>query len=265
MSLKKKIESLRGSRRREKTVYNKIRGLVKVSRADTYISKWFAWDALKFLEDPEEIRTTISNYSEEEVTEDNIENIEAVEAQMSKSKKVMILSPNQELNPVYNEEENIQAFFQICDGLIQDELNPVLVQEGRGQPEIELLVKRVKKIVRALRFKSVELEDEADEIQKKIMCSIDVYAEALQLDFESEDADGLTEADDLPLSGLADVEDLRKISPSVKQKSLKTSTITRWHSVLLMLESVVHKKKAINNMVSKMNKHSIRNVCVAML
>ncbi|GLV40904.1 hypothetical protein CBL_08478 [Carabus blaptoides fortunei] len=59
-------------------------------RADVYISKWFAWEALKFLEDPEEIRTKISNYSEEELTENNIENVEAVEAadeQVPKSKR----------------------------------------------------------------------------------------------------------------------------------------------------------------------------------
>lgn len=127
--------------------------------------------------------------------------------------------------------------------------------------EIELLVRRVKRIVRALRFKSVELEDEADEIQKKIMYDIDVYAEALQLDFESEDADGFTEVDYVPLAVLMNVEDIREnssYSESVTQKSLKTSTPTRWHSVLLMLESVKYKKKAIDNMLSKINKHAIK-------
>ncbi|XP_066258020.1 uncharacterized protein [Euwallacea similis] len=57
--LKKKIESLRGSRRREKNRILQNTGTGK-GRNDIYISKWFAWDALKFLEDPEEIRTTIS-------------------------------------------------------------------------------------------------------------------------------------------------------------------------------------------------------------
>ncbi|XP_066157671.1 uncharacterized protein [Euwallacea fornicatus] len=77
--LKKKIESLRGSRRREKNRILQNTGTGK-GRNDIYISKWFAWDALKFLEDPEEIRTTISNYAEEITQEEPIQNLDPNEA-----------------------------------------------------------------------------------------------------------------------------------------------------------------------------------------
>lgn len=74
--LKKKIESLRGSWRREKnrisrsTVKGKsklkkfvfieqLKNVLHLGQKNTYVSKWFAWNALKFLEDPGKVRKTI--------------------------------------------------------------------------------------------------------------------------------------------------------------------------------------------------------------
>ncbi|GLV41474.1 hypothetical protein CBL_06704 [Carabus blaptoides fortunei] len=67
--VKKKIESLRGSRRREKNRARRSKRTYK-GRTNSYTPKWFAWDALKFLD------RSVSNNSEEEVIdEDPIEQV----------------------------------------------------------------------------------------------------------------------------------------------------------------------------------------------
>ncbi|XP_017885680.1 uncharacterized protein LOC108628351 [Ceratina calcarata] len=65
--LKKKIESLRGSRRREKT---RMINSTRKGRANVYISKWFAWESLMFLDHPKKIRPTVPNYDAEVTAED---------------------------------------------------------------------------------------------------------------------------------------------------------------------------------------------------
>ncbi|XP_071639782.1 uncharacterized protein [Temnothorax longispinosus] len=58
--VKKKIESLKGSYRREKTRVKTSMGTGK-GRHEIYKSKWFAYESLQFLEDKDEPRRTISN------------------------------------------------------------------------------------------------------------------------------------------------------------------------------------------------------------
>ncbi|XP_043279285.1 uncharacterized protein [Venturia canescens] len=67
--VKKKIESLKGSYRREKTRMKKSVGTGK-GRNEVYMSKWFGFEHLHFLEDKDEVRKTLSNvptpFNEEE-------------------------------------------------------------------------------------------------------------------------------------------------------------------------------------------------------
>uniref|UniRef100_A0A0A9Z7N9 Monopolar spindle protein 2 n=1 Tax=Lygus hesperus TaxID=30085 RepID=A0A0A9Z7N9_LYGHE len=59
--LKKKMNSIRGSRRREKhRVTTSMRA--GKGRNEIYVPKWFAWDSLKFLDDQDEPRITLTNH-----------------------------------------------------------------------------------------------------------------------------------------------------------------------------------------------------------
>ncbi|KAF5285486.1 hypothetical protein FQR65_LT13231 [Abscondita terminalis] len=79
--LKRKIDSLRGSRRKEKHRALQSKGAGKGwTDISNYISKWFAWDALMFLEDVEELRTTPSNFSEDITIKESITKLEPSEA-----------------------------------------------------------------------------------------------------------------------------------------------------------------------------------------
>ncbi|CAH1957500.1 unnamed protein product [Acanthoscelides obtectus] len=96
--LKKEIDSLRGSRRREKNRIAKSMGTGK-GRNEIYESKWFAWDSLKFLDDPEELQETLSNHPAssdiievDEETTDNTDRI--VEDQNPISSQKKFLSPH---------------------------------------------------------------------------------------------------------------------------------------------------------------------------
>ncbi|XP_044745422.1 uncharacterized protein LOC123307254 [Coccinella septempunctata] len=76
--LKKKMESLRGSRRREKhRLLERVRTGKAIQRKCE--SRWFAWESMKFLDDPDEQQVTLTTSLElkqEPIDEDYIENPE---------------------------------------------------------------------------------------------------------------------------------------------------------------------------------------------
>ncbi|XP_011143488.1 uncharacterized protein LOC105185577 isoform X2 [Harpegnathos saltator] len=103
--VKKKIESLKGSYRREKARVKTSIGTGK-GRREIYKSKWFAYETLQFLEDKDEPRKTLSNL--QTVSDDEETNNETLHENLDEKKE------NSQINVESNNSQTL-AVKQVTD------------------------------------------------------------------------------------------------------------------------------------------------------
>lgn len=137
--------------------------------------------------------------------------------------------------------------------------NLVNVDGINSTPAIKSLVIKCKKIVKKLRYRLPELEMEADKEQQKLIVLLEQSGEELENDERDPIIDDSVvnndETYDSDNRGEINVEDASKPIPS-----LKTSTPTRWHSVLAMLESLNHccNRNAVNTLLGKIGEDEMK-------
>lgn len=134
--------------------------------------------------------------------------------------------------------------------------NLVNVDGINSTPEVKELVTKCKKIVKKLRYRLPELEAEADKEQRKMIILLQKTGEDLENDERDPILDNVVEDyDEMDDGNSNEIEDLMKPIPSIK-----TSTPTRWHSVLAMLESLNHScnRHAVNTLLGKIGEEQLK-------
>lgn len=140
--------------------------------------------------------------------------------------------------------------------------NLVTVDGINSVPEIALLVQKCKKVVKAVRYRAPELHAEAEKVQQQLefLEKIESVVETL----ESDESDLVPQVD-LILENAEETENEGRALPSGSENyknipTIKTATPTRWHSILEMLESVIHicNREPINNMLRKIGQEELR-------
>lgn len=135
--------------------------------------------------------------------------------------------------------------------------NLVVVDGIKSTPNINSLVIKCKSIVQALRFKLPELAALADQEQRKILNSVEDAGQVIDndenigLDLEETENDNEIETEECS-------EARGQLPKSVV--SIKNATPTRWHSTLIMLESLYNKynQVPINQLLEKLHKEDLK-------
>ncbi|XP_065318702.1 uncharacterized protein LOC135926698 [Gordionus sp. m RMFG-2023] len=128
--------------------------------------------------------------------------------------------------------------------------NLVTVDGIKKVNKIENLIKKVREVIVALRFKTADFENINDIENRKCFESISYTSDILDLD----DNDLFYE-DRL---GYDDDSENQK-SYEKKHKTLKLNVPTRWHSILIILESVTgNNKNPINILLNRMEKPDLK-------
>lgn len=133
--------------------------------------------------------------------------------------------------------------------------NLVTIDGIKKVPEIDTLVTKCKKIVKAVRYRLPDLEKDADS-QVQYFRSLENAARTIEDDEndpifdEEEEQDSFTEND----------EQHNRFGRLDHVPSIKSATPTRWHSVLEMLESMIHccNRSPINEMLQKIGQSDLR-------
>lgn len=134
--------------------------------------------------------------------------------------------------------------------------NLVIVDGVKQNTIINDLIGKMRKIIKVLKYKFSDLEKEIDVIQQKVLLSIDNASEYLEMG----DNDPLFL--DLDKFNLNDFDENKEFNLQfdkwsqnrLKVKTFKLDVPTRWHSILLMLESVNY--NAINTLLGRLGKES---------
>lgn len=142
--------------------------------------------------------------------------------------------------------------------------NLVTVDGIDSVPEVKELVRKCKKIVKTVRYRLPELESEAEKVQKEFLDTLGGVVETLDMD-ENESIPVLQNDFAAPAEDVEEFEE-DTMSPSLLAEnvrhipSIKTATPTRWHSVLEMLESLIHvcNRDPVNNMLRKIGQDDLR-------
>lgn len=108
--------------------------------------------------------------------------------------------------------------------------NLVTVDGIQSTDEIDSLITNCKQIVKRLRYRAPQLEAAGNEEQREILSSLETIGQQLE-DLDEEGEVSALERESLALANL------RTSAPP----SIKTSTPTRWHSVLMRLSSITHR------------------------
>lgn len=104
------------------------------------------------------------------------------------------------------------------------------------------------------------MEEEDKSVKNEILCAVDSIDDVVMEDLMADnkiDEDGFTAAERLPLklcSLLNNVDDPIEAINETRHKTLKGFTVTRWHSVLIMLESLGYQRVAVNRVLCKLKK-----------
>lgn len=131
--------------------------------------------------------------------------------------------------------------------------NLVTIDGIKKVPEIDALVTKCKKIVKAVRYRLPDLEKEADS-QMQYFRSLENAARTI----EDDENDPITDSDEE--HGQESDEQHYRFGGLDHVPSIKSATPTRWHSVLEMLESMVHccNRSPINEMLQKIGQSDLR-------
>lgn len=126
--------------------------------------------------------------------------------------------------------------------------NLVTVDGIKKTPAVHKLVLKCKKVVKTLKYRLPEVEEEADKEQRRILAEIDNVHDHLEDD------------ENFPLiqHDASESEDSyypSRASTSAPVPSIKSDTPTRWHSTLSMLQSLSSKfnRKPVNTLLAKYN------------
>ncbi|XP_045768236.1 zinc finger BED domain-containing protein 4-like [Maniola jurtina] len=138
--------------------------------------------------------------------------------------------------------------------------NLVTVDGIKKTPQVQNLVVKCKKVVKTLRYRLPEIEEEADKEQRRILTEIDDVHDHLE-DDENFPFDPVPESD-VPSDEGTEVYFSRATtsSASLSVPSIKSATPTRWHSTLAMLQSLSSKcnRKPVNAMLAKYNMSELK-------
>lgn len=145
--------------------------------------------------------------------------------------------------------------------------------------EINELLIKIKKIVKKLRYRSTHLMEEVrneehwkcnwieffepfflqdKNVRNEIISKIDGMSDAVCDDiFDQDEDEGFSAAERIPLSLLGLLNNSSEPMQTINKKRYKTIkgfTKTRWHSILIMLESLGSQRCAANRILSKLKK-----------
>lgn len=175
---------------------------------------------------------------------------------------------NKELTFVTDRGSNIILALNLCDAenifCVGHGLHNLITVDGfRENVEVSRFITKVKNIVRALRYRSSDLEKEADEVQQKIINDIDNSYELLENELNEDTDFDYANEDNIPLSVIQNMNDLNNVNAMTDEnrkghKTLKTSSATRWHSILMMLESIGSQRKAVNTLLSNIDRDELK-------
>ncbi|CAG9792672.1 unnamed protein product [Diatraea saccharalis] len=137
-------------------------------------------------------------------------------------------------------------------------LHNLVTVDGIGSvPELADLIKKCKKIVKTVRYRLPDLEREAEKEQIQFLQSLERVSEHLEMD-ENEPIIDDEVSDSHSVSGLQTNSD--EFGSINHVPSIKTSSPTRWHSMLAMLESLAHfcNRNPVNNLLAQVNQHDLK-------
>ncbi|XP_063547165.1 uncharacterized protein LOC134754754 [Cydia strobilella] len=139
--------------------------------------------------------------------------------------------------------------------------NLVIVDGIKRVPEVDVVVTKCKKIVKSIRYRLPDLEIEVETEQRKFLQEIDSVGEDIEFDenepMVDEDLSSPTRED---CSAETTVSFNNEFGEVNHVPTVKTSTPTRWHSVLAMLESLAHfcNRGPINEMLTKIGQGELK-------
>lgn len=134
-------------------------------------------------------------------------------------------------------------------------------------PEIKALVTKCKEIVRAVRYRSSQLETDADIVQQEFLGTLDGMVETLENDvcdsifgidlIKPELSEKLSNDNVEEILQTVKLENIRQVPVTT---TIKTETSTRWHSIIGMLQTLIHvgNRDPINNMLRKIGQDELR-------
>jgi len=132
--------------------------------------------------------------------------------------------------------------------------NLVVVDGVKKNSIVSDLIGKTREIVKTLKYKFSDLEKEINIEQQKVLLAIDNASEYLEM--EDNDPLSLNEFNDLDKN-----EESYSQSYELNQNRLKTPKLdvpTRWHSSLLMLESINYNRSAINTLLGRLGKDNVK-------
>ncbi|CAG5037111.1 unnamed protein product [Parnassius apollo] len=136
-------------------------------------------------------------------------------------------------------------------------LHNLVTVDGIGRvPELDKLIKKCKKIVKTVRYRLPELERAAEKEQIEFLQSLERVSEHLEMD-ENEPIIDDEGSESNSVSGLQTSDEFGNMN---HVPSIKTSSPTRWHSMLAMLESLAHfcNRNPVNRMLSQISQHDLK-------
>ncbi|CAG5047078.1 unnamed protein product [Parnassius apollo] len=139
--------------------------------------------------------------------------------------------------------------------------NLVTVDGIDSVPEVKELVNKCKKIVKTVRYRLPEVELEAEKVQKEFLDSVERVVETLEIDESNPILQSNSQtATEASIEWFAEDMSLMTADNCRNIPSIKTTTPTRWHSILEMLESLIHvcNRDPINNMLRKVGKDELK-------
>lgn len=118
--------------------------------------------------------------------------------------------------------------------------------------EISKLLKKCKKIVKHVRYRAPRVEAAASAAQNDLLSFIEEFAEHVE-DEDSDSTDSESESTEIPERALSSRKHLQP------PPTIKTSTSTRWHSVLMMLKSISNSanRQPINTVLNEIGRGSL--------
>ncbi|CAG5058126.1 unnamed protein product [Parnassius apollo] len=115
--------------------------------------------------------------------------------------------------------------------------------------------------MKTVRYRLPEVALEADKVQKEFLDSIERVVETLEIDESNPILQSNSQtATEASTEGFAEDMSLMTADNFINIPSIKTATPTRWHSILEMLESLIHvcNRDPINNMLRKVGKDKLK-------
>lgn len=142
-------------------------------------------------------------------------------------------------------------------------LHNLIVNGFCSVPEVTILIRKCKNIIKALRYRSGELEDDTVEVQQHFLAVIDTVAEMLEYD----DNDPLLQNHFMESEGLEGFQEVNMLTTVSREanyimpsQNTPTGIPTRWHCILEMLESIIFicNREQMNNNLQRVEKNELK-------